>query len=104
MKRITKTFKARIAVTLQPVEVIENKTKYIAELLTKDAIFDSDDFCAPTNWDKDKIVAGFLGFALLQPGDTDAEYFAKHTPEYLKWLSTPEADELRLWVNDIENS
>lgn len=38
------------------------------------------------------IIYTALGFALLAPGDTDAEYFENFTSEQLAWLESP-----RLW-------
>jgi hypothetical protein len=46
-------------------------------------IFDGEDF-SPSPLaadDSDDTIAALLGFLTLRPGDTDAEYFERYTPE-----------------------
>jgi hypothetical protein len=38
--------------------------------------------------DSDETMAALMGFLTLRPGDTDAEYFEKYTPEQLAWAQS----------------
>ncbi len=50
-------------------------------------LFEGEDFgCSPLHAiDSDETVESLMGFLTLRPGDTDAEYFADHTPEQLRF-------------------
>lgn len=50
-------------------------------------IFEGSDFAgSPMHADdSNETVAALLGFLSLRPGDTDADYFDKYTPEQLAW-------------------
>ena len=45
-----------------------------------------------------------LGFLTLRPGDTDDEYFNKHSTRQLEWLLGDTAEELRMANYDFENA
>ena len=64
-----------------------------------------DDFSPPGFRDVEYYVSvsDLLGFLTLRPGDTDDEFFARHSPEHLEWLDTIQADDVRIWIYDIEN-
>lgn len=49
-------------------------------------------------------LAALLGFLTLQPGDTDAEYFADYTDRQTAWAASGEAQELSMWCYDRENA
>lgn len=49
--------------------------------------------------DSDEAVAGLMSFLCMRPGDTDAEYFEKYTPEQLEFC-TEYAEALWLCVED----
>lgn len=67
-------------------------------------IFEYDDLRIPLSMIRtnDGLVSDTLSWALLKPGDTDADYFTGYTQEQLDFIESPEADEMRIWVNDIE--
>lgn len=55
-------------------------------------IFEGDDYAAHLHSDEsletdDTLVEGLMGFLTLRPGDTDAEYFEKYTPEQLAFAA-----------------
>ncbi len=52
-------------------------------------LFRGEDFgCSPLYAiDSDETIAGIMAFLTLQPGDTDAEYFASYTPEQLDYCA-----------------
>ncbi len=54
-----------------------------------DVLFEGEDFgCSPLHSiDGDACVESLMSFLCLRPGDTDAEYFDKHTPEQLAFAS-----------------
>ena len=46
-----------------------------------------DFFASPMHAiDSDSTVSGLLAFLTLQPGDTDAEYFANYTPRQMAYV------------------
>ncbi len=50
--------------------------------------------------DSGAMVAGFLTFLSLQPGDTDAEYFSGYSDRQKEWMESY-ADELALCVIEL---
>lgn len=68
------------------------------------AIFSGDDLgCAPSDKPESKANAiALLAFLTLKPGDTDADYFEKYTPEQLTWCEGNAAEELSWQVSDYE--
>ena len=50
-------------------------------------LFEGEDFrCSPLHaHDSNETVKSLMTFLTLRPGDTDAEYFAKYTPEQLEY-------------------
>lgn len=50
-----------------------------------------------------EIVGELMFFLTLSPGETDKEFFENHSHEYLAWLDTLVADEIRMWVDDMKS-
>lgn len=46
-------------------------------------------------------MGALLGFLALRPGDTDAEYFERYTPEQLDFAAE-HGDELQIWAMELE--
>lgn len=70
------------------------------------ALFSGANFgCAPNDAvDSKRAAAMLLAFLTLQPGDTDADYFASYTQDQLDWTeNSAEAEELRMWTYDTGN-
>jgi len=69
-------------------------------------IFQGEDFgSSPLDaTDSDATIAGLLGFLTLQPGDTDAEYFATYTTEQMEWAGSQSAELCRDWMMQTEES
>jgi len=67
-------------------------------------IFEGSDFAGSPMHADDSLdtVASLLSFLSLQPGDTDAEYFDKYTPEQMEWCRGFRADELRMLQMELE--
>lgn len=61
----------------------------LAYRLTMDGkkLFAGADFSCAPGWaiDSDNCMECLMGFLTLRPGDTDAEYFAKDTPEQTQY-------------------
>jgi len=59
-------------------------------------IFSGGDFCGspPYADDSRPTIACLLSFLILQPGDTDKEYFEDYTPLQLDWCQSARRDEL----------
>lgn len=49
-----------------------------------------------------EAAIALLGFLTLRPGDTDAEYFDKYTPEQMEWAKSSECEYLSYEVPEEE--
>jgi hypothetical protein len=56
---------------------------------TRTTLFRGEDFgCSPLHCiDSRETIGAIMSFLTLQPGDTDAEYFAGYTPRQLEYCS-----------------
>ncbi len=68
-------------------------------------IFEGDDFRpSPTHCiDSIESVRSLLGFLTLQKGDVDSEYFKNYTEKQWDFVNSKEADDIRLYLYDMEN-
>lgn len=53
--------------------------------------------------DSDAAVWGLLSFLVLQPGDTDADYFCDHSQDFKDWAMSDQRDRLAMLVDNYEN-
>lgn len=53
-------------------------------------------------WDSEEAMAEALFWLAVQPGDTDADFFANHEPAHLAWLKTQECELLKATVQSYE--
>lgn len=63
-------------------------------------IFEGEDFAGSPMHADDSMstVRAILAFLSLRLGDTDKEYFDKHTPEQLEWRDSGRAEELAMYT------
>jgi hypothetical protein len=53
-------------------------------------------------WNDPQSIGALIGFLTVRPGDTDPEYFDRHTPVHLAWLKTMRSEELQSLGYDLE--
>lgn len=86
-------------------DAYSGKSRLAYELFHRDGlIFEGDDFFpSPLHAiDSDDTVGCILTFLSLRPGDTDADYFERYTPEQLDFADQY-GDELSLYAYELEN-
>lgn len=49
-----------------------------------------------------QTMVSFLSFMCVNFGDTDKEYFIRHTPEHTQWLQTTDRDEINMYAGDFD--
>jgi hypothetical protein len=61
-------------------------------------LFSGADYAVPSHEpiDSRDAALSLMSFLTLQPGDTDAEYFARHTADQLAWVASDAADRMRM--------
>ncbi len=62
-------------------------------------LFDANDHSCLAAIDSEETANSIMGFLTLRPGDTDADYFAKYTPEQLAFCEE-DAESLACAVSD----
>ncbi len=66
-----------------------------------DVIFDGDDLSTPPEATPDEAALSALRFLTLRPGDTDADYFARYTPEQAEWCAVYAEDLALVLLGDV---
>lgn len=77
-----------------------------ADALDSEPLFLGDDCgVAPSDAiDSDAAMFGVLGWLVLKPGDTDAEFFEHYTAAQLGWCTGSEAEEINMYCLDASES
>ena len=81
-----------------------SKVRYYLDDPNGRRLFEGDDLGIPAHQAADgpEAATALLSFLTVQPGDVEEEYFDKHTPEQLDWCQSEEAEDLSLFVLELE--
>ncbi len=55
-------------------------------------------FDSPIGMDDRSAMLNLMGFLTLRPGDTDAEFFDRHSPLAMEWAKSYSCEALGAWV------